>query len=80
MFLKKPFLFVEVGDKLLNLKADDSKEQQLRELEEAVERAEARATKELKAALKRLKSEKEEEKKRALEKQKEVWPVNLWHI
>ena len=54
MFLKKPFLFVEVGDKLLNLKADDSKEQQLRELEEAVERAEARATKELKAALKRL--------------------------
>lgn len=64
---------IEVGDQLLNSKADDSKEQQLRALEEAVERAEARATKELKAALKRLREEKEEERKRALDKQKQYY-------
>ncbi|XP_061194368.1 calponin homology domain-containing protein DDB_G0272472-like isoform X2 [Saccostrea echinata] len=63
----------KLGENLLNSKADDSKEQQLRELEEAVEKAEARATKELKAALKWLRNEKDEEKKRALQKQKEYY-------
>lgn len=71
------FFYLEVGDKLLNSKADDSKEQQLRALEEAVERAEARATKELKAALKRLREEKEEERKRALDKQKQVGRLSM---
>lgn len=72
------FFALEVGDQLLNSKADDSKEQQLRALEEAVERAEARATKELKAALKRLREEKEEERKRALEKQKQVGRLSMY--
>lgn len=71
------FFALEVGDQLLNSKADDSKEQQLRALEEAVERAEARATKELKAALKRLREEKEEERKRALDKQKQVSRLSM---
>lgn len=72
------FFALEVGDQLLNSKADDSKEQQLRALEEAVERAEARATKELKAALKRLREEKEEERKRALDKQKQVGRLSMY--
>lgn len=72
------FFALEVGDQLLNSKADDSKEQQLRALEEAVEKAEARATKELKAALKRLREEKEEERKRALDKQKQVGRLSMY--
>ncbi|KAK3094875.1 hypothetical protein FSP39_007391 [Pinctada imbricata] len=64
---------VDVGTKLLTSRADDSKEKQLRELEEALDEAEQRATRELKTALRRLRNEKDEEKKRALQTQKSYY-------
>ncbi|XP_021375551.1 trichohyalin-like [Mizuhopecten yessoensis] len=64
---------VELGDYLLNNRADDSKEERERELQQAVDAAEARATRELRAAVKRLRSAKDEEKRKALQLQQDYY-------
>ncbi|KAK3597339.1 hypothetical protein CHS0354_034581 [Potamilus streckersoni] len=64
---------IEVGGHLLSSKTDDYKEEQKRELHDALAAMEARATRELKAALKRLTQEKYEEKTKALQNLKEYY-------
>ncbi|XP_060086112.1 uncharacterized protein LOC132565475 [Ylistrum balloti] len=64
---------VELGDYLLNNKADNSKEERERELQVALDAAEARATRELRAAIKRLRNSKDEEKRKALQLQQEYY-------
>ncbi|XP_033760369.1 GRB10-interacting GYF protein 2-like isoform X2 [Pecten maximus] len=63
----------ELGDYLLNNRADNSKEERERELQLALDAAEARATRELRAAVKRLRNSKDEEKRKALQLQKEYY-------
>ena len=62
---------------MVSTKAGNFQEEHERELQQAVDEAEERATRELKAALKRLRDEKEDEKNKALRNQKEVKFV-LW--
>lgn len=57
---------------MVSTKAGDFQEEHERELQQAIEEAEERATRELKAALKRLRDQKEDEKNKALRNQKEV--------
>jgi len=57
---------------MVSTKAGNFQEEHERELQQAVDEAEERATRELKAALKRLRDEKEDEKNKALRNQKEV--------
>lgn len=57
---------------MVSSKAGDFQEEHERELQQAVDEAEERATRELKAALKRLRDDKEDEKNRAIRNQKEV--------
>ncbi|XP_012943710.2 vicilin-like seed storage protein At2g18540 [Aplysia californica] len=61
---------MEVGDKILAATRVDDHEDREKAIQEAVEKAEERATRELRAALRRLRQEKEEERTRALDKQK----------
>ncbi|KAL5004531.1 hypothetical protein ScPMuIL_017987 [Solemya velum] len=60
---------IDLGGLLMTTKADDSKEQRERELQEALDAAEARATRELRIAVKRCCKEKDEEKRYSLEQQ-----------
>lgn len=62
----------ELGGQMVSTKAGNFQEEHERELQQALEEAEERATRELKAALKRLRDEKEDEKNKALRNQKEV--------
>ena len=57
---------------MLEVKADDSTAEKDKAIQDAVDAAEARATRELRAALKRLKNQKDAERARALQTQKEV--------
>ncbi|XP_069104248.1 calponin homology domain-containing protein DDB_G0272472-like isoform X2 [Argopecten irradians] len=63
----------ELGDYLLNNRADNSKEERERELQLALDAAEARATRELRAAIKRLRNSKDAEKRNALQLQQEYY-------
>ncbi|XP_076435566.1 uncharacterized protein LOC143275383 [Babylonia areolata] len=61
---------IDLGDKLLSLTKSDDREDRQKAIDDAVEAAEARATRELRAALKRLRQEKDDERERAMDKQK----------
>ncbi|CAL1545567.1 unnamed protein product [Lymnaea stagnalis] len=61
---------IELGDKILALSSHGDNKGRENAIQEAVDAAEARATRELRAALRRLRQEKDEERARALEKQK----------
>ncbi|GFO43785.1 translation initiation factor if-2-like [Plakobranchus ocellatus] len=61
---------MELGDNILAATRTDDHSDRERAVQEAVDAAEARATRELRAALRRLTKEKDAERTRALEKQK----------
>jgi len=62
----------DLGNRMLMVRDDDSKEQQEKRLANALDEAEARHTRELRAALKRLRSQKDEERKKAVERERNV--------
>ncbi|KAK0060936.1 eukaryotic translation initiation factor 4 gamma-like isoform X2 [Biomphalaria pfeifferi] len=61
---------IDIGDKILEANCHGDNEGRENAILEAIESAEARATRELREALRRLKQQKDEERLRALEKQK----------
>ncbi|XP_060567971.1 trichohyalin-like isoform X2 [Ruditapes philippinarum] len=64
---------VELGAHMVSSKAGDFQEEHEKELQQAVDESEERATRELKAALKRLREDKDHEKSTALRNQKEYY-------
>ncbi|XP_071085958.1 uncharacterized protein [Haliotis cracherodii] len=64
---------IELGGRMLTVQTDDSKEEREKAIQDAVDAAEARATRELRAALKRMKDQKDAERRRALQTQKEYF-------
>lgn len=66
------YICSELGAHMVSSKAGDFQEEHERELQQAVDDSEERATRELKAALKRLREDKDNEKNKALRNQKEV--------
>ena len=67
------FSVAELGAHMVSSKAGDFQEEHEKELQQAVDDSEERATRELKAALKRLREDKDNEKSTALRNQKEVF-------
>jgi magnesium-transporting ATPase (P-type) len=65
-------VITELGAHMVSSKAGDFQEEHEKELQQAVDESEERATRELKAALKRLREDKDHEKSTALRNQKEV--------
>ncbi|XP_071164668.1 uncharacterized protein [Mytilus edulis] len=64
---------IDLGNRMLLVKDDDSKERQEKLLSHVLDEAEARHTRELRAALKRLRDQKDEEKKRAVERERNYY-------